>query len=644
MELVIKPLHTMLIHSPLFMIALLYCAARADEPVRRLPNVGVTLRASTQKEKTSVIQSSQKLTEKVVRLGIEFLDETSTGSAGILFDGITSKSGSTLRLRLEPATHLLTLGGEEAVWHEVVEDRYLPITLELAFAAESLQVRRAGVLILEVPIRFERAECNVSFFASDTAAMLTRWSATADERTLPRRDWNLDLSHAEFKKLRSPWQDYFGMHYMEADAIAPPAYTALRDPGGAKTGFSTEAKTTPRIGPFSGKEINVSLDSFRFYARKGQPRADRSWAEIIARRTPAILLMPETGMSSVCDRDRVYWFLRDVYSVYPNAAPLFHWEWGNEIDGLHLGTDLAGAAGHAERMRTAGVKSTWALVNLPEDAVHYAENYMAPGIEAMRKASQDSFGDDGRIPVMTGSFANIYSQKHRQWMYAVLDRVIDGEQAPTLAGQTLSQCVNIINVHYPFSAPAKGGPRVLQEIWDRYRENRNIKGLWITEEHGSHGEGPVTIVDRGMQFIDWVTANDLTAEQTKLFWWGTEMKRIGGTAGEAVMRLGHFLAGPPVRVCKVEQSDATIHAFLTSDDKIMLVIEPSEGNIVPPGRLTLQLPVPVPEKLQAVSIQYSAIRPPIESQLISTITTPSQIQLELPAATSEPLLLFINAL
>ena len=82
-----------------------------------------------------------------------------------------------------------------------------------------------------------------------------------------------------------------------------------------------------------------------------------------------------------------------------------------------------------------------------------------------------------------------------------------------------------------------------------YLATGKVKGIWITEDHGRAGRGPVTILDRGLRFLAWAAKNHLSAEQTRLCWWGERERDPGGAGAEVAALIGQFFASRRLYFC-----------------------------------------------------------------------------------------------
>lgn len=581
------------------------------------------------------------------------IDQPLSGAmAGIAFEGVVTADGQPLLVAVEPERPSLTLGSQRVPLPAGVgdESRW---ELLVAFSPQDVQVSRGGKLLAKAPVRMTAEAATLRLQANGCSAKFTHLSLAAP-RPLGKNprlaSWQVTVVPTRMTRLLSSWSEYFGTFYVTYESVDRREFRSVREYGGSNYRFPDAASgynpaTAERPGPFSKQPVRVCLDDYRCWDRPDGKGFGALLPDIVKSELDVIQMAPVSGRGTTFDRDLVYWFLRDVYGSQTVADKRVFFQWGNEVNGKHLGTDYA----HRDDEAYAKTQGTtmWKYYNLPEDAEAYVENYFAPAIEATRQASQDVYGDPQRIPMMLGSMANIYNPDFRQWMYSILDRPILGAQAPTLKGQMVIEHVDYLTVHYPFAR--NNGMQAMQEIWDRYGKPGRIKGLWITEDHGDMGEGPVTIVDRGLRYLAWAAQNQLTAEQTRLCWWGATEAKPGGKAVEAIELVSRFLADGSLRVGIVEQPGADLCIITASSDdraaphRVLVGVFPDPENPAGVDDLAISLPAAtgrLPWTVRAV--QYSAKEPSVAWTPTST-TIGTRLKVELDGLIAEPLLLLFEA-
>ena len=348
--------------------------------------------------------------------------------------------------------------------------------------------------------------------------------------------------------------------------------------------------------------------------------------------TPNLFFLPQP-----VNQDLAYVTLRRVYEAFPTASSKILFQWGNEVNAHNY--DPA--------------QTTDPTLNTTSQVPFYAGPYFARGIEALQRVSLDLYGDSQRIPVVSGSFANIRNVASRDWMRSVLNYQITSTYAPTLAGSSIWQHVDILTVHYPFAA-GEGGGAVMQAIWDEWIAPGKIPALWVTEDHGNSGLGPSTILARSMRYLDWIAGVGANATKTRLCWWGTnDTTDPGGQAIEAINFLGRNLSGSEVRERFYSLDGAEV--FLVSNgvanslSRLTVTVLPpgaEEQNnpaITPvdPGTITIAIP---PGTLAttgpAVGVQYFTTQPS-QTWTPSVSVSGQNVQIAVGRAISSPVLLTV---
>jgi hypothetical protein len=431
-------------------------------------------------------------------------------------------------------------------------------------------------------------------------------------------DLTADFRPGSLVPLPSPWADYFGTHYASSPDGAGTTWNTVRSYGGTHVGIHEENPAAPaRKGPFTGRDIRFTLDDF--HAARGGKGARQLIPELISNRLTAVYLMsnivrPTPGPF---DKDRAYWAVRQIHEAFPDAHRAIVWQMGNEVVSGHFDPkgvwnrdEKAGPEG--QRQRPAQREDNFFGYDLKWKEDYYVHDYLAPAVEAVERASKDVYGDPRRIRIALGSM-NPYNRPNIEFLSNVMARTFDGRQAPTLKGEPVWKHIDLLTVHY-----MAGSPRTietLQAYHDDYLRTGKVKGIWITEDHGHAGKGPVTILDRGLRFLDWVARNRLSGDQARLCWWGEGAPEPGGRGREATTLLGAFLAGRTLHFAHHREGDADVYALADGiDAKLtggLVAIVPGRSGALDCGRLTVSLPVGASaKKWHARAVRYSAETPP----------------------------------
>jgi hypothetical protein len=242
---------------------------------------------------------------------------------------------------------------------------------------------------------------------------------------------------------------------------------------------------------------------------------------------------------------------------------------------------------------------------------YYVNEYLAPAIEAIERASKDVYGDPRKIQVALGSM-NPYNRPNLHFLKNVMERKFDGKQAPTLKGEEVWKHFDFLTVHYMTGSP--GTIATLQQYHDDYLKAGKVKGIWITEDHGHAGRGPVTIIDRGLRFLAWAAKNNLGGEQTRLCWWGEGERDPGGQGREATAVLGEFFAERKLHFASQAVAGGTVYTLSDGTDagvqRILIALAPDRGSSIKLDNLRLKLPSSdKPREWAIEAIQYSATTP-----------------------------------
>ncbi|MFZ5832450.1 MAG: hypothetical protein ACOY3P_20375 [Planctomycetota bacterium] len=442
-------------------------------------------------------------------------------------------------------------------------------------------------------------------------------------------DVTFTVNNKTMTAMRSQWADYFGTHYASTPEEAGKTWNTVRSYGGTHVGIQSENPAAPpRTGPFTGRDVRLTLEDFR------GPRGRRSAAELIPElvehRFTGIYIMTNIVGPSLepFDKDRAYWAVRQIHEKFPEARRHVVWQMGNEVVSGHF--DPKGvwnrreAAQEEQQVRAKQGKTkpeqredNFFGYDLRWKEDYYVNDYLAPAIEATERAAKDVYGDPRAIQIALGSM-NPYNRPNLEFLRNVMDRTFDGRQAPTLQGEPVWKHIDLLTVHYMTGSPENIA--TLQQYHDDYLKTGKVTGIWVTEDHGRAGKGPVTILDRGLRFLSWAALNDLGGAQTRLCWWGENEPEPGGRGREATMLVGGFLAGRPLHLSHRQESGANIYLLADAADgtlsRGLVAIVPERGGL-DCGTLTLTLPAAAgKKKWNARAVSYSLESPPQVSEVV----------------------------
>ncbi len=365
----------------------------------------------------------------------------------------------------------------------------------------------------------------------------------------------------------------------------------VRGYGGVRVQLAATRHGPEHEGPFLGRRLTV--DAADFVTSDGTPvisllkSADPRLTFIYG-----VQKIIQPSIEQPFDRDLLYWTVRQLHAVDPERTRRIFWEVGNEVVGAHF--DPKGIARLPENR---GIKreDNFQGYDLAWKQEYYAEEYLAPAIEAIRRASQDVYGDPRAIRILLGSM-NPYNQPNRKFLEKTMATVFSGRIATSLKGKPLADEIDALNVHYMFSDGRDQFDRVtakektMQQYTEAYLRTGMVKRLWITEEYGGVGKGGTSIVDTGFRFLGWAARNRLDAEQTRLIWYGDRAGDGGGRS--AVELLGRFLADRRLsyRSCNWPGLDGHLLLAQGGDGahRLIAALIPRDG--VMPAQLHVDLP------------------------------------------------------
>ena len=543
-------------------------------------------------------------------ISIKISIEGESAKAGLWIPGIRDTKGETLRLTVEKATGNLTNGRGKTL--ASLGDIQPLLDLLLRFEPEKLSIFRGGSAVTEVPITYSEPEGTLSLFvergtAKFTELLLAGEPITADAGSPPaapltapvtvppqaqpanppapanrveRRaaargvrqaavQVSLDTAAAPAVALKGDWNDYFGVHV--DSAVGP--WKMVRQFDGPSFGFPVRDRHTGDVktfdGPFARQPVEVSLADFRDWKRKDARGLHENLKALIENDRAALFIAPWPTAITTLQQDHIWGAMKLIYGATPGAEGRIFFQWGDDINHRRLGV--------VANQRSVGFEPRGGAnaprgSNLPADAVAYVENYFAPAVEATRKASEEIFRDPQHIPIILGSCARASVPENRDWYRRVLEQEITGVTAPSLKGRKVISLVDYLTVNYPFAGVHDS--IALQELWTGHGDK--VKGLWVTEEYGvsGRGAGAGTLLEKLARYLDWVAGNQLTAQQTRLFWNLPEKDRDTQNLAGLVRLLGATFAGAPLTIAKDSNADRVLYRIAAGDSRILFIHVP----------------------------------------------------------------------
>ena len=545
--------------------------------------------------------------------------------------GMTDLAGKPIVARIIPGQQTVQLGDQTQKWQTVFEDLGAEMQWILGWndASKELELKLGDETLIRQKAQWQDPNLKLQMDVTRGPLAITqmRWISPRDVTLSDEQMTDITLRTAglDWFDLPSSWTAYCGIHYSTQDSehrwsivrgygaphIAPVKPQDMRE------------DATLRTGPFSERTIRLDLQDIGRKVRKRSIDFTTLLPKLKADELDAIYQAPIRFIDKnqlVMNKDIAYWTIRLACEWNPDyATDHIFWQWGNEINGLHL--DLFGNKADVKQG-----KNRWSFSNQPEKADAYAEHILAPGIEVIRKVGQDVYGDPNRLKVVCGSLGNSYNSKARAWLDRVLQHRIAGDHAPTLKGQRVLDLVDILCVHYPVASDPFD--KTLSGYFADYMKPGHVQGIWVTEEHGRRGRGTASILMRGMRFMQWAGRYQLNAQQTRICWWGTTNPKPGGTASIAIDQLGQLLGNTPLTMGVMSLPNQLGKAYLlrpqqaNSTMQLFLVIEPTRDHVLNVGKLKLpDLTHGSHGNLDAKWIVYSTDHPPVERSLTDKITT-----------------------
>ena len=427
-------------------------------------------------------------------------------------------------------------------------------------------------------------------------------------------DGTLTIDFASAKAMKSRWADYFGTHYARTPEEAGVVWNTVRSYGGTHVGFyPAEDESAPvHTGPFTGRSVRLQLSDF--HGPRGGPSAQQLIPDLTQHKITAIYLMTSIVRPSTepFDKDLAYWAIRLIHEAYPEANRYIVWQIGNEIVSGHFDPKEVWTTGaRGNRPAAANREDNFFGYDLDWKENYYVNDYLAPAVEAIERVARDLYGDPRKIRIALGSM-NPYNRQNLTFLKNVMARRFDSRQAPTLQGDEVWKHFDLLTVHYMTGSPQTIA--TLQQYHDEYLKTGQVKGIWITEDHGRAGRGPVTILDRGLRFLAWAARNHLSGEQTRLSWWGERERDPGGPGAETTALVGEFFAGRDLYFSSPAIPSGTAYVLSDGNDeriqRIMLAFVPDRDDSMSLGGLQIRLPAAATQRRWTVeAIQYSATKP-----------------------------------
>ncbi|MEK0450266.1 MAG: hypothetical protein RL088_2534 [Verrucomicrobiota bacterium] len=503
-----------------------------------------------------------------------------SAKAGLWFAGLRDDKSELVRLTLDTTSGNITNGRGRTIATLPAGTLGKPVDLLLNFSANAMRLRVNNEQVAELAITYDEPHITPSLFVErgttvfstmvlgiDEAAPLTAPAAPPKVIAKPIATLGLsaDFTPEKMTAIKDGWRDYFGMQSVSA---AGP-WKTVRQFDGPATSLPSKAPAGGQVlaGPFNGTPVEMDLSWFRDPLRRTSLGLDRNLPVILGADLTAIYVAPWRSMLGKLQQDQIWALMKLAYGSDPKTEKRLLFQWGDDINSQRLGTDTDARTIKATPRNGLGyVRNS----NQPADAASYAENYFAPAVEAVRAASRSVFGDERSIPVLIGSCARAGLEANRDWFRSVLEHTIEGELAPTLKGRKVIDLVDYLTVNHPFAdAP---DTKSLQALWNTY--GKRVKGLWVTEEFGNIGHSPAQVINRAALFLEWVSANDLDSQQTRLIWNFASRNAFKDDSTELARRLAETMT-ENLRFAMDTKDFGTLYRVASGENKLLLLYTPT---------------------------------------------------------------------
>ncbi len=464
----------------------------------------------------------------------------------------------------------------------------------------------------------------------------------AEQGAAKPETFTISLRNERMVRIPSQWPEYFGTHYAGTPEGVGRWWNTVRSYGGTHTGVYATDESPEHVGPFTDRTVRVGLGDFHSRLNRAGRSAEQLIPDLIEHQFTAIYQMTTIVRPSLepFDKDLAYWTVYQIHKRFPEAWQHIAWQIGNEVVSGHFDPKGVKRQGKPPEVSPDGKFHGY---DLDWKRDYYVEEYLAPAIEAIERASQDVYGDSRKIKILLGSM-NPYNRQNISFLRNVMEGSFAGRCAPSLAGEPVWKHIDVLTVHYMF-----GSERTVQRMQgyvDDYLRTGKVDGIWMTEDHGRAGKGPVTVTERGFRFMAWVARNKLDASQARLVWWGDGARKPGGSARDAEQLLGDFLCGRTLHF--LDQPHDGGHIYVICDgrgadaSRILVAVVPKKDSEFALGALQLDLPDEIPRSAWAAeSIELSASRLPVK-KTAPMVSTESGLRIAIDGSISEPMLILLR--
>ena len=253
-------------------------------------------------------------------------------------------------------------------------------------------------------------------------------------------------------------------------------------------------------------------------------------------------------------------------TMLPNAADRVYWQVGNEISSPSYSRTIRYWQGQA-----FGAGMNYDSFVIP----YYVENFLAPTVEAIDKASLKAYGEVGKINICLGSLTNARSTAAQIFLDELLNYEIVGTNSPSLKKKKISDLIHIITIHYTAGTASTAEWEDILTHYKSYSGTGRIKGVWSTEEVGIQtalgGAGGAIGSVATFRYLEWAIKNNFSSREVRTNYYGWATGEIPSTTDTFNQFIFDFLGDS--KLANIPKSSTSIqfstpvefHSFITED-------------------------------------------------------------------------------
>ena len=260
-------------------------------------------------------------------------------------------------------------------------------------------------------------------------------------------------------------------------------------------------------------------------------------------------------------------------TMLPNSSDRVYWQIGNEISSPSYSKTIRYWQGEP-----FGTGMNYDSFIIP----FYVENYLAPTVEAIDKASLEAYGEVGKINICLGSLTNARSTAAQIFLDELLNYEIVGINAPIFMKKKVSDLIHIITIHYTVGTASTDEWEDILMHYKSYSGTGRIKGVWSTEEVGiqaaAGGAGGVIGSLATFRYLEWAIKNNYSSKEVRTNFYGWATGDTPSTLNTFNLFLYNFLedsklANIPKSSIRIQSTTPIeFHSFITEDQLRKLLV------------------------------------------------------------------------